>query len=156
MSKIDKTVKLSEYIYLYEYACPCCGELPPGLYDDDGEMSPEYVLYFSQADKARERFGYPIPWHGYRCPEYNKKKGSYLSVHMFGLAGDADVSSHEEVDYLFNIFAEINPDSRIIKYKGNQSFVHWDLGYLITPRATEKWRPGVRMECKNGIYTPIY
>lgn len=124
-----------------EYRCSCCGLLPPGFNIND----PKYAFLFQDFWQIRTAWGKPLKISsGYRCPAHNKAiGGSYLSVHMFGLALDLDCAP-DEVEDLFTTVLSINPDLRIGKYTISGSFVHIDSGYLITPIASIHWIKGKR------------
>lgn len=66
---------------LCEFACRCCGQLPPG------GMSP---VLLQKLDDMREEIGMPIiVTSGYRCPRHNYNVGGVSnSQHVKGNAAD--------------------------------------------------------------------
>lgn len=90
---------------------------------------------------------------GYRCTDYQtmlfeqKKSRTPYSVHIFGLALDIDVHNETDVHGLVNIIRAIDDDMRIgyLEYlEKMQTFVHVDMGYLISPRYSSVLREGAR------------
>jgi len=133
---------VAPYITEDEYQCSCCHKLPP----DFNPGLPSYAYLFNSFRRIREEWGKPLKISsGYRCPSHNKAiGGSYLSVHMFGLALDIDVGTVEEVNRLFNIIVGIDKDLRIGKYTRSGTFIHIDCGWMISPRASHDWEKGIR------------
>ena len=72
------------YFEMKEFACKCCGQLPPSA-EQNLQALVEHVL-----DPARERLGMPITVNsGYRCPAHNKAVGGVKnSQHLKGEAAD--------------------------------------------------------------------
>ena len=134
---------LAPYISKEEYACKCCGKLPPDF--SLVEHGPYWEL-FKNFERIREAWGQPIVINsGYRCIPYNQRVGGEPnSIHTFGLALDLECKNSFDVDTLYAIIEEINPDLRIGRYKRAATFLHVDMGYLISPRASESWRKGAR------------
>ena len=135
---------ISDYLTLEEYACSCCGRLPPDFHLHD--MNRPYLELVNIFDAVRATWGKPIPvTSGYRCPHHNKEiGGSPCSVHIFGLALDLDLADGNEVEELFAIADMDFQRLRIGKYTQTGTFLHIDIGYLINPRASTNWRRGVR------------
>jgi hypothetical protein len=127
-----------EYMTLEEYACKCCGALPPDLYSA-GDIALPYRILFDNWEIVRGVYGRPISINSaHRCPKWNEAVGGEQgSVHMFGLALDLGGDARE----LFEIANRECPDLRIGSY---DNFIHIDVGYLIHPRLTPKWRRGAR------------
>ena len=125
---------IAPYITRAEYACRCCGELPP---DVDNTYPLAHSMLFEAFEIIREAYGKPIPISsGYRCPLHNTFiGGSYLSAHMFGMALDLKLGS--ERDYVLEIIEREIPDLRVGKYDWG---LHIDTAYLINPRAKEAWK----------------
>ena len=132
---------IAPYIPESKYVCRCCGTLPPDLYDD-----PVYEYLFGKYKLVCDTYGSePIISSGYRCVKHNAEVGgSSLSVHLFGLAIDADLSSIEDVERFENAVESVYPSFRMGVYKLSGTFVHVDIGYKISPRATDKWHEGAR------------
>jgi hypothetical protein len=141
---------MSDEIYPHisraEYSCRHCGELPPDLYNSNGEISDPYDYLFGGFDIIREAWGGPLRiTSGYRCPEYNKQVGGEdLSPHLFGLATDIDLKDNAEVDKLARICELEIPEFRRGEYRNGKSFIHIDCAFLLYPRPTDAFRRGVR------------
>jgi len=132
---------IAEYVPKERYQCRCCGKLPPDLDDND---TYDY-LFIKYALVCREFGREPYLSSGYRCVKHNAEiGGEVLSVHTFGLAIDAGLNSIAEVERFENIVESIYPSFRMGVYKLSGTFVHLDVGYKISPRATDKWREGAR------------
>lgn len=138
------TEYLSEFLLFDEFKCGHCGLLPPDLFVHD--IKRPYSELFNIFDSVRERWGKPIPVSsGYRCPHHNKTiGGSQLSIHMWGLALDMDLPSTQEVEELYHLIDMDFNHLRIGKYTESGSFIHIDIGYEVTPRASHSWIPGTR------------
>lgn len=67
-----------------EFACRCCGELPPFARENIEALVREVL------DPARENLGMPIVVNsGYRCPKHNREVGGVAnSQHLKGEAAD--------------------------------------------------------------------
>ena len=132
---------LSKYLTRKEYQCPCCNGVPYAL-----ESNVAYKVLFDTFDVIREKLGKPIlVTSEYRCPKHNAKVGgSPLSIHMFGLALDMDCKNSNAVGKLFEVIESVDSDLRMGTYRKNSSFVHIDMGYLISPRVLASWRKGAR------------
>jgi zinc D-Ala-D-Ala carboxypeptidase len=96
-------------------ACPCCGRR--GMDD----------MFLCELDELRELMGIPlIVSSGYRCAEYNKKRG-FTQTHASGKAVDIQISNpnaHRLVKYAFNLgFLGIGWNQ---KGPHNKRFVHLD------------------------------
>lgn len=67
-----------------EFACRCCGELPPFARENIEALVCEVL------DPAREKLGMPIVVNsGYRCPKHNREVGGVAnSQHLKGEAAD--------------------------------------------------------------------
>ena len=140
---------ITPYILEKEYRCRCCRKLPPDFYVDGGDLFEhrlEYLMLFKYFQDIREAWGKPINiTSGYRCPERNKDEGgSYLSVHMWGLALDLDCKDDDEVSAMAAVIQGIAPNLRIGIYKGKKTFIHIDVGYMIQPRALDEWHKRAR------------
>jgi len=137
-------MNLSEYLLRSEYACRCCGQLPPDLFLHD--IRRPYSELFDIFDSVRATWGKPIPVRsGYRCPYHNKTiGGEECSVHCFGLALDMDLPNTEEVEELHRLIDTDFESVRMYKYIHSGSFIHMDLAFEITPRARHNWVPGFR------------
>ena len=132
---------VSKYITGTEFSCHHCEELPPdyGVYP--------YEEFFDVFDDIRERWGKPININsGYRCPSYNAslQGASPISAHQFGIALDLACNGNIEVGRLFDHIVSLYPQLRIGKYTGDSTFIHIDMAFKISPRASESWRQGAR------------
>lgn len=127
-----------QHMTISEYACKCCGALPPDLYSA-GDIALPYRILFDNWEIIRNEYGQKIPINsGFRCPAHNKAVGGeHGSVHLFGLALDLGVDGPA----LAEVAKRECPDLRIGSY---DNFIHIDVGYLIHPRITPKWRRGAR------------
>jgi len=132
---------IAPHILKSEYACRHCGALPPGL--DLTSVSFIYSILFADFEKIRKQWGSQLKISsGYRCPAYqlrlwqNKLTTTPYSVHIFGLALDIEMKTADEVKSLVTMAECIDPELRIgyrqYLAKG-QTFVHIDIGYLISP-----------------------
>jgi hypothetical protein len=63
---------------------------------------------------------------------------------MFGLALDCDLENVTETEELFVLLDRDFPNLRIGKYTDTGSFIHLDIGWVISPRASEDWLMGAR------------
>jgi len=133
---------ISPYILLSEYTCGCGCGLPPSF--DEG-IPDVYEEFFDDFSIIRGAWGKPIKISsGYRCPKYNKSiGGSPISVHMFGMALDLDVSP-TKVEGLDEIIEGVAPHLRRGKYTVLGSFIHIDVGFEISPRISRSWVEGYR------------
>jgi len=139
-------------IYIRELQCPCCGQLPPNLYEDDF-----YLTSFQVWQAIRTEWGKPIPISkggGYRCSKYQAnlvlagKTKACCSPHFFW-ALDNDLDSAYECEEFVGLVDRRFPDLRIgyLKYINlpkPKTFVHIDNAYLVIPRPMESWKEGVR------------
>lgn len=143
-------IMIAPYLSRQEYQCPCCQQLPPDL--NNGEPYPEaYNILFDIFAIVRGqwgkgiRIGPPDGGGGYRCPENNLEiGGSLVSVHPFGLALDGDTNNAEETYKLAELIEKVAPEVRMGVYVNQGTFVHFDVGWLIKPRLSLKWREGAR------------
>ena len=135
---------VAEHITENEYKCVCCSAFPPDFDADD--IAVPYGILFDSFKTIREAWGKPIRiTSGYRCPMHNAMiGGTVLSAHMFGLALDLGCDDINEVYELDELIEELAPDLRRCRYTDSGSFIHIDVAYFIYPRATAKWREGVR------------
>lgn len=132
-------IYIAKYILRGEYQCHCCNALPPGYDEPYGE---EFDVLFDSFERIRDRWGTPIRISsGYRCPIHNSFVGGKpLSAHMFGLALDLDVESYQ-VEDLHNVIDAVTPDLRVGQSDG---FIHIDVAWMITPKASHAWERGYR------------
>lgn len=74
-----------------EFACKCCGQLPPSVRENI-EALVDNVL-----DPARQKYGGPVLVNsGYRCVAHNQKVGGVRrSQHLVGEAADVRPSANE-------------------------------------------------------------
>jgi len=146
-----------KYIYHYitydEYKCSHCGKLPAEFYHDDGGRREDVPLVYKPIFEAfasiREEWGKPIYiTSGYRCPDYQQRLidngvSHPLSAHMFGMALDMDCKNVKEVNKMYEVIKENQPELRVGYYIDTGTFIHIDTAYLIKPRLTPAWRPGI-------------
>lgn len=76
-----------------EFACRCCGELPPFARENIEALVCEVL------DPAREKLGMPIIVNsGYRCAKHNREVGGVAnSQHMRGEAADIRCSDNQKL-----------------------------------------------------------
>ena len=81
------------YYEMKEFACKCCGQLPPSA-EQNLQALVDHVL-----DPARERLGMPITVNsGYRCPAHNKAVGGVKnSQHLKGEAADITCADNKRL-----------------------------------------------------------
>lgn len=133
-----------------EYACICCGKLPPDIY-----TNVDYRLFFESWEQIRDAWGHPVPISkngGWRCPKLvyhmiiEKRAKAAVSPHSFW-ALDSDLINAEQTEEYASLANHLFPQFRI-GYKGyikaGMSFVHLDQAYKIRPRASESWIEGFR------------
>lgn len=125
-----------------EYSDHSNHQLPPDFFI----FKQMYQELFDVFEHVRLMMKRPLPVEsGYRTVEHNTAVGGApMSVHLFGLALDINVETKEEGDRLYQIIERDRPDVRMGRYISKPGLVHIDVGYLITPRATNVWQRGVR------------
>ena len=94
-----------------EFACKCCGQLPP-LAKENIEALVENVL-----NPARQRYGGPVLVNsGYRCARHNAAVGGVAnSQHLRGEAADICCGNNER---LAKIIEENGRYDQLIRYIG--------------------------------------
>lgn len=139
---------IAPYISRHEYVCPCCGKLPPGLYNFGDHYNQPFQELFDAFKEIREAKGEPINiTSGYRCPKHNDAVGGVpLSVHLFGLALDLDCGDANEVLELKHLINMTCRDLRMGTYMVSGTFIHIDVGYMISPRAVNDWARRIRWQ----------
>ena len=102
-----------------EFACRCCGELPPFARENIEALVCEVL------DPAREKLGMPIVVNsGYRCPKHNREVGGVAnSQHLKGEAADISLvqGSGLTVQDLADAIKENGRFDQLIMYPG---FIH--------------------------------
>ena len=100
-----------EYFNFSEFACRCCGRIPPGV---RGNIE---ALVDNVLDPARRVFGGPVSVSsGYRCPKHNAEVGGVGgSQHLRGEAADICCSDNER---LAEIIERNGRYDQLIRYKG--------------------------------------
>jgi len=138
---------IAPYILREEYACKCCGKLPPELYDSKHFFTIPYKILFEIFKKLRVWHGKPLRIDsGYRCPEHNKAIGGELmSAHLFGLALDMKVGSDQELEMLQAQIEKNFSKVRMGVYK-KKLFIHLDVAFLVYPRPVPQYVEGARWE----------
>ena len=137
-------------ILISEFACRCCGNLPPDIYENI-----YYHLFFRKWQHIRTAWGRPVPISnngGWRCPRQvytmimGKRAKAAVSPHSFW-ALDSDLENKKETEEYAALADELYPELRI-GFRGyiedGSSFVHLDQAYEIQPRASETWIEGYR------------
>ena len=102
------------YFEMKEFACKCCGQLPPSA-EQNLQALVEHVL-----DPARERLGMPITVNsGYRCTAHNKAVGGVKnSQHLKGEAADITCADNKR---LAEIIEQLGIFDQLIVYP---TFLH--------------------------------
>ena len=79
-----------------EFACKCCGQLPPLARENVKALVREVL------DPVREKLGMPIVVNsGYRCEKHNKEVGGVRnSQHLRGEAADIHCADNERLKQL--------------------------------------------------------
>ena len=100
-----------EFFNFSEFACRCCGRIPPGV---RGNIE---ALVDNVLDPARRVFGGPVSVSsGYRCPKHNAEVGGVGgSQHLKGEAADICCSDNER---LAGIIERNGRYDQLIRYKG--------------------------------------
>lgn len=103
-----------------EFACRCCGQLPPSARENIE------ALVSNVLDPARQKFGGPVLVNsGYRCPKHNAEVGGVpRSQHMAGEAADVRCANNER---LAKIIEENGRYDQLIRYMGANGkicFIH--------------------------------
>lgn len=146
---------IAPFITYKEFQCHHCNKLPPAFYHDGerrGDVPYIYKEFFDIFKCIRTEWGRAIPiTSGYRCVEKQKNlynqgiSSALISVHNFGLALDLQISDEYEVKSMVKLIKGICPELRIgwktYLHRG-QSFIHIDVGYLITPSYSRKLERG--------------
>lgn len=106
-----------------EFACKCCGQLPPSARENIE------ALVDSVLDPARQKFGGPVLVNsGYRCVSHNQKVGGVpRSQHLVGEAADVSAGSTQANERLAKIIEEYGRYDQLIRYldvRGNIRFIH--------------------------------
>ena len=79
-----------------EFACKCCGQLPPLARENVKALVSEVL------DPVREKLGMPIVVNsGYRCEKHNKDVGGVRNIqHLRGEAADIHCADNERLKQL--------------------------------------------------------
>lgn len=82
-----------EYFKKQEFACRCCGQLPPAMRENIETLVTEVL------DPARRAFGGPVLVNsGYRCPMHNAEVGGVAnSQHQRGEAADVRCADNKRL-----------------------------------------------------------
>lgn len=161
------------HIYWSEYTCNHCGKLPPDFYNEDGEISIEYVMLFRIFEFVREGIGKPLKiTRGYSCTDhqiylylhairkkYHNLNGEKIiqigndptitpySAHIFGLGLDVLPKNKEDREKVIGLLKQAKPLPRIghKAYENNKyPHIHFDIAYMMTPRYSKKLRKGAK------------
>lgn len=141
-----ETKYVAPYILKAEYVCRHCGKLPPSISNwSPMSFDAPFENLFKVFEKLRKAWGREIRiTSGYRCPEHNRAVGgSYLSVHLFGLALDLSFPTNQAFLDFYEIINKTAGFLRIGRYD-DMKLIHVDVGYLIYPKATNDWVRGMR------------
>jgi len=140
---------LSAHLTTEEFRCggvsgSCCGKLPPVMYDD-GYLLTCYDYLFETFEALRAALGRPLViTSGYRCAKHNAEVGGEpMSPHRYGLALDIAVKSKLEAEDFAATLRGLGRDVRIGYKKYAVPTFHYDLAYMVWPRPSEFFVPGV-------------
>lgn len=106
-----------------EFACRCCGQLPPSV-RENVETLVQAVL-----DPARQVYGGPVYVNsGYRCAKHNREVGGVpASQHLRGEAADVTTGSAQGNKRLAEIIEANGRYDQLIRYTnkdGGIRFIH--------------------------------
>jgi len=135
--------RVSPHVTLEEYACKCCGQVPPDFWQSGRPTSP-YLYLFEKFEFMRHvRGDKPIRVQsGYRCRYHNAEVGGEeFSVHLFGLALDLGFDTPEDIKSFAEDVDALQKGLRMGVYPWG---VHIDVGFLIYPKAFLEWTQGAR------------
>lgn len=109
-----------EYFRFEEFACRCCGRIPPGV---RGNIE---ALVDNVLDPARRVFGGPVSVNsGYRCPKHNAEVGGVSgSQHLKGEAADICCSDNERLARIIERNGRYDQLIRYMDGNGRVRFVH--------------------------------
>ena len=109
-----------EYFNFSEFACRCCGQIPPGV---RGNIE---ALVDNVLDPARRVFGGPVSVSsGYRCPKHNAEVGGLgCSQHLKGEAADICCGDNERLAGIIERNGRYDQLIRYMDRNGRVRFVH--------------------------------
>ena len=109
-----------EFFRFEEFACRCCGRIPPGV---RGNIE---ALVDNVLDPARRVFGGPVSVSsGYRCPKHNAEVGGVSgSQHLKGEAADICCSYNERLARIIERNGRYDQLIRYMDRNGRVRFVH--------------------------------
>ena len=103
-----------------EFACKCCGQLPPAMRDNI------VALVDNVLDPAREEFGGPVTVNsGYRCPKHNLAVGGVVnSQHMKGEAADLCCADNKRLAEIIEKNGKYDQMIKYLRPDGSIRFIH--------------------------------
>lgn len=109
-----------EFFRFEEFACRCCGQIPPGV---RGNIE---ALVDNVLDPARRVFGGPVSVSsGYRCPKHNAEVGGVSgSQHLKGEVADICCGDNERLAGIFERNGRYDQLIRYMDGNGRVRFVH--------------------------------
>ena len=103
-----------------EFACKCCGQLPPSM------RANIVALVDNVLDPAREEFGGPVTVNsGYRCPKHNLAVGGVVnSQHMKGEAADVCCADNKRLAEIIEKNGKYDQMIKYLRPDGSIRFIH--------------------------------
>ena len=137
---------IAPYVLRSEYACRCCGRVPPEVKGDYMELPIFYWQLFDFFGSLRRAWDKPITISsGYRCPKHNQEIGGVpLSLHIFGGALDLKFKDSEETARAARQVDESCPNVRMGVYLGEKNYLHIDIAQYVIPKLSDDWDSGAR------------
>lgn len=109
-----------KYFKESEFACRCCGQLPPSVRENI-HVSVDNVL-----DPARQAFGGPVYVNsGFRCEKHNAEVGGVKnSQHLRGEAADIKCSDNRRLAAIIEQNGRYDQLIRYMNRDGSIRFIH--------------------------------
>lgn len=109
-----------KYFKEQEFACRCCGQLPPSVRENIR------ALVDNVLDPARQAFGKPVYVNsGYRCVKHNAEVGGVPnSQHLRGEAADITCSDNRRLAEIIEQNGRYDQMIRYLNKDGSICFIH--------------------------------
>ena len=109
-----------KYFKESEFACRCCGQLPPS------ERENIRALVDNVLDPARQAFGGPVYVNsGFRCEKHNAEVGGVKnSQHLSGEAADITCSDNRRLTEIIEANGRYDQLIRYMNRDGSIRFIH--------------------------------